>query len=157
MRGLARHRAGDRDAPALPAGQLRRHPIDVLAEADEPQHFLDPRVDLVERQIRFFVELVADVLAHRQRVEERALLEDHAEVGADRHQLLFRHGIDSLAVHPDHPLSGFSSPRISFRIVDFPAPLAPRMIFVCPVISVKLTSMENHLLVERQRHAVEAR
>ena len=27
-----------------------------------------------------------------------------------------------------------------FRIVDFPAPLAPRMIFVWPVSSVKLTS-----------------
>ena len=36
------------------------------------------------------------------------------------------------------PSSGFSNPRISFRIVDFPEPLAPRMIFVCPVSRVKL-------------------
>jgi hypothetical protein len=39
------------------------------------------------------------------------------------------------------PSSGFSRPRISRRIVDFPAPLAPRKIFVCPVFSVKLISL----------------
>ena len=38
------------------------------------------------------------------------------------------------------PSSGFSSPSASRRMVDFPAPLAPRKIFVCPVCSVKLTS-----------------
>jgi hypothetical protein len=38
------------------------------------------------------------------------------------------------------PESGFSSPRISLRMVDLPAPLAPRMSLVRPVISVKLTS-----------------
>ena len=38
------------------------------------------------------------------------------------------------------PPSGLSSPRISFRMVDFPEPLAPRMILVCPRSSVKLTS-----------------
>ena len=39
-----------------------------------------------------------------------------------------------------YPPSGFNSPRISRRIVDFPAPLAPRKIFVWPVFSVKLIS-----------------
>jgi hypothetical protein len=38
------------------------------------------------------------------------------------------------------PPSGFNRPRISFRIVDFPEPLAPRMIFVWPGSSEKLTS-----------------
>ena len=33
-----RHRARDRHAAPLAAGQLRRHPVDVLAEADESQH-----------------------------------------------------------------------------------------------------------------------
>src|SRR5215471_11738140 len=37
------------------------------------------------------------------------------------------------------PESGFSSPSARRRIVDFPAPLAPRKILVCPVCSVKLT------------------
>ena len=49
---LGRHRPGDRDAAALPARQLRRHPVDELGEADEAEHFLDPLVDLVERQCR---------------------------------------------------------------------------------------------------------
>ena len=35
---------------------------------------------------------------------------------------------------------GLQQPGMSFRIVDFPEPLAPRMIFVWPVISVKLMS-----------------
>ena len=30
-----------------------------------------------------------------------------------------------------------------FSMVDFPEPLAPRMIFVCPAISVKLTSFST--------------
>ena len=42
-----------------------------------------------------------------------------------------------------------------FGIVDFPDPLAPRMIFVWPLMSVKLRSLQHDLLVERQLHAVE--
>src|SRR2546425_717040 len=38
------------------------------------------------------------------------------------------------------PLSGLRSPTINLRIVDFPAPLAPRKTFVWPLMSVKLTS-----------------
>ncbi len=38
------------------------------------------------------------------------------------------------------PASGLSRPTISLRMVDFPAPLAPRKIFVWPLMSVKLTS-----------------
>src|SRR5947207_5356503 len=37
------------------------------------------------------------------------------------------------------PASGFSRPSARRRIVDFPAPLAPRKILVWPVWSVKLT------------------
>ncbi|MNC86966.1 hypothetical protein D3C83_26570 [compost metagenome] len=38
------------------------------------------------------------------------------------------------------PESGRSRPTMSLRIVDFPAPDAPRKILVWPVSSVKLTS-----------------
>ena len=48
---LRGHRPRDRDAPPLPARELRRHAVDELAEPDEAQHFLDPRVDLVERPV----------------------------------------------------------------------------------------------------------
>ena len=43
------------------------------------------------------------------------------------------------------PPSGFQRPRISFRIVDLPEPLAPRITFVCPGSSVKLTSFSTTL------------
>ena len=73
----------------------------MLAEPDEPQHLLDALPDLVERHVALLVELVADVLGHGQRVEQRAFLEHHAEVGADLHQLALAHPIDALAVDPD--------------------------------------------------------
>ena len=53
------------------------------------------------------------------------------------------------------PASERSSPVMIFRIVDFPEPLAPRMIFVWPLMSVKLRFAQHDLLVERQLHAVE--
>ena len=53
------------------------------------------------------------------------------------------------------PASGLSSPRISFRIVDFPAPLAPRMIFVSPGDQREADVPQNDLVVEGERHLVE--
>ena len=41
------------------------------------------------------------------------------------------------------PSSARSSPVMIFRIVDFPEPLAPRMIFVWPLIRVKLMSLST--------------
>ena len=39
------------------------------------------------------------------------------------------------------PESGFSRPSISFRMVDLPAPLAPRKILVCPARTENVTSL----------------
>ena len=87
----------------------------------------------VERHVGLLVQLVADVLAHGQRVEERAFLEDHAEVGAHRHHLALGQLVDALRRSPSTaPASACSSPRMIFRMVDLPEPLAPRMIFVWP-------------------------
>ena len=63
---LGGHRARDRDAPPLPAGQLRRHPVDELAEADEAEHLL-ARARRPRRRAacRLLEQLVADVLARR--------------------------------------------------------------------------------------------
>ena len=103
---LGGHRARDRDAAALAARELRRHPIDVLRQADEPEHLLDTPVDLVQRHVGLLVQLVADVLADGQRVEQRAFLEHHPEIGA--HRIISRFGqlIDALAVHPDDAAVG---------------------------------------------------
>ena len=80
-------------------------------EPDEPQHLFDAAPDLVERHIALFVELVADVLGDGQRIEQRALLEHHAQVGAHLHQLVLAHPIDALAVHPDHAAVGLEQPQ----------------------------------------------
>ena len=87
---LGGHRARDRHAAALAARQLRRHPVDELAQADEAEHLGDARVRLVDRPSELLEQLVADVLADGERVEQRPFLEDHPEVGADRHQLRLR-------------------------------------------------------------------
>ena len=42
-----------------------------------------------------------------------------------------------------------------FRIVDFPEPLAPRMIFVWPDLSVEADVLQDDLVVECQLHVVE--
>ena len=67
---------------------------------DEPEHFLDPAPHFVERHVGLLVHLEADVLADRDRVEQRAFLEHHAHVMAHAHQLLFRHRIHAMAEHP---------------------------------------------------------
>src|SRR5206468_8191564 len=38
---------------------------------------------------------------------------------------------------------GFSRPMINFRMVDFPEPLPPRMIFVSPLLTVNDTRSEE--------------
>ena len=117
----------------------------------KPEHLLDAAIDLLERHVGLFVELVADVLAHGQRVEQRAFLKDHPEVGAHRHHLAARSADRRAAPFTQTtPASARSRPVMIFRIVDFPEPLAPRMILVCPVSSVKLMSLQHDLVVERE-------
>ena len=81
------------------------------AETDEAQHLFDTGVGLVDRPIELLEELVADVLAHGERVEERALLKDHPEIGADRHQLVFVHAVDLFAVDEDPALIRLEQPE----------------------------------------------
>ena len=122
----------------------------------KPEHFLDARAHLVERQRSLFVQLVADVLAHRERVEERALLEDHARgrrgtpISSD-----FVHLVDALAVDPDRrpspasaargSASGWSTSRHRWR--PGRSWCAPRQ--------READVAQDHLVVERQRHLVE--
>ena len=70
-------------------------------EADEPQHLLDARCDLIVRHVGLLDQPVADVLAHGQRIEQRAFLEQHADVGAHAQQLALGHLVDALAVDED--------------------------------------------------------
>ncbi len=51
------------------------------------------------------------------------------------------------------PESGLSRPSINFRMVDFPAPLAPRKIFVCPARTSNVTSFRI-TLSSNDRHTL---
>src|SRR5690242_21444443 len=51
-----------------------------------PRSTLFPYTTLFRSPAQLLGELVGDVLAHGQRVEERPFLEHHPEIGADAHQ-----------------------------------------------------------------------
>ena len=61
------------------AGGVKR---EGLFEADEAEDFAHAAVDLVVGDA-FSDELVGHVVAHGERIEERALLKDHAGAGAE--------------------------------------------------------------------------
>ncbi len=89
-----------------PPGQVRGHAVDVRPEFDEPEHLLDAAAHLGQRHVAFFIELVADILADGERIEERALLEHHAGLVAHAEQLRLAHLVDAHAVDPDRPRIG---------------------------------------------------
>src|SRR5687768_3891708 len=95
------HRARDRHAAPLAAGELGRHPAHEVAKPDEPQHLLDAGVRLIEWKMQLFEQPVADVFGHAQRIEQRKLLEHDAHIGAHPHQLLFGERIDTFSVDAD--------------------------------------------------------
>lgn len=64
--GAWRHGAGDRHAPPLPAGELRGHPVDELAEPDEAEHVFNPNADLIVRHPHLLGQTVSDVLGDGQ-------------------------------------------------------------------------------------------
>ena len=106
MPRLHRHRARDGNAPPLTTRQLGRLAVDELRQANEPEHLLHSLAHFVERQIGFLVQLVSDVFPDGQRVEQRAFLKHHPDVGAHLHHLFFGVIIDALPVHPDLSVVG---------------------------------------------------
>ena len=121
----------------------------------KPEHFLHPRVGLVERPVQLLEQLVADVLAHGQRVEQRPFLEHHAEVGADRHQLVFVHVVDPLAV--DEDLAGVRLQQAEHQPQDRRLAGAARAQedLRVPGLQREADVAQDHLLVERQVDPVE--
>ena len=143
---LGRHRARDRHAPALSARQLRRHPVDELLEADEPEHLL-ARAAAPRRAACRSLRTACSRRSPRPSANRRARLPGTPCRGRTapssapaRSSLSTRLPLTKIV-----PPSGFSKPRISFRIVDFPEPLPPRMILVWPGSSAKLTSFRTTL------------
>jgi hypothetical protein len=152
---LEGHGARNRHAPPLAAGQLRRLLVDMLAQADEAEHLLDAAAHVVERHVAFFVQLVADVLGDGERVEQRAFLKDHPEVGAHLHQLALGHRVDALAVHPDHAGVGPEQPQDQLEDRGLPGAAGPEEDLRVTGNQREAHLAENDPVVERQRHLVE--
>ncbi len=152
---LERHRPRDGHAAPLAARQLGRHLVDVLREADEAEHLFDALVDVLERHVGFFVVLVADVFAHGERVEERAFLKDHAEVGTDAHHLLLGQLIDALAVHPDDAGVGTQQARDDLQDRRLPRSARAQNDLRVALDDGEAQVFQHHLFVEGQLHVVE--
>ena len=71
-----------------------------IFEIDEAEHAAHFRLDLLLGHA-LLVQAVRDVVVDRERVEERALLEDHADLLAHGHHLRLRVVRDVLAVNDD--------------------------------------------------------
>ena len=92
----------ERDALFHPARKRGgKEPLHVAPEVHEPQHLAHAGRDLLLGPARVLAQREGDVLEDRHRVEERATLEEHADLLAHRHELLLGKPRDLHAVHPD--------------------------------------------------------
>ena len=72
-----------------------------MFQFDEPQRLQHAGVDFVRDLAGFLDQAIGDVLFDVQRVEQGALLEDHADVAAKLEQLLLSHAAHFFAQHDD--------------------------------------------------------
>ena len=149
------HGPRDRDAPPLPTREFGRHLVDVLGEPDEAEHFFDAAVDFLQRHVGFLVQLVADVFANGERVEERALLEDHPQIRADGHQLVLAELIDALAVDPHHAGVRLQQSHDDLERRRFSRPAGPQDDLRVPLDEREAEIPQDDLVVEGELHAVE--
>ena len=99
---IGRERARDRDPLLLPAGELRRQMIELVAEPDQLEVVPRPLEPLALRAAAEEVERQHRVLERRQRRQQLEELEDDPDVRAPPHrQLLLAHLVEALAVEGD--------------------------------------------------------
>ena len=128
-----RQRARDRHAPPLPARQFRRHAV---ARTRRVRRTRAPRRRARSTSAIGMTRLLEQAVARRSRARSAsrtARLPETPCRGSTRTGIKSASDSRSTRVSVDEDLrraSGFSRPRISRRIVDLPAPLAPRMIFM---------------------------
>ena len=149
---LRRHGPGDGDPPALAARELRWPPIDVLRKTHEPQHFLHARANLGERPVHLLVELEADVLADRERIEERALLEHHAQPAPHPKQVALLHLIHALAAHVHLAGVGPEQPQNQLEDRGLAGAAGTEDQLRVPRQQGEADVAQHHLVVEGQRH-----
>ena len=96
-RRLADDRPAERDALALPAGQLLRLAVEQLLELDGLGGLVDPALDLRLGDLAQ-LEPEGEVLADRHVRVERVALEDHRDVA-----ILGRNVVDDAIADPQRP------------------------------------------------------
>ena len=152
---LGRHGAGNRDTTPLPAGQLGRHPVDVFTEPDEPQHLRYVAPNLVEREIGLFVQAVANVLGHRQRIEQGALLKQHADVAANAQKLVLGQVVHSFAVHENRAAVGPKESERKLQHNGFSSTARAEQHVHASLRHAEADVAQHDVLVEGERNLVE--
>ena len=117
--------------PTARRGTSARCPA-TFGQVEPSQQIAHALHDLVARQVVALEQRERDVLDDVHRVEQRRVLEHHAELAAQASHLDVAERHDVLAVDPDLPASGLSSPMRCFISTDFPCPEPPMMMLVLP-------------------------
>ena len=121
-----------------------------FGEIEPPQQIAHPLHDLVARQLVALDQREGDVLDDVHRIEQRRVLEHHAELAAQLPHLdvVQRHDVD--AVDPDLPaVRACSRPMRCFISTDFPCPEPPMMMLVLPAFDVEVDAAQHVLRPER--------
>ena len=127
----------------------------MLGQTDESEHLLDARIHFFERLVGLFVQPVADVLAHRERVEQRAFLKDHAKVVADFHQLGLGEPIDALAVDRHRAAVRLQQADDDLERRRLAGAAGAQNDLRAPLHHVEADVLEDDLVVERELHVIE--
>jgi len=103
---VQRERTRQRGTLAHPAGELRRHHLLRLLETDHREHLRHPRRNRFLVEHPMLAERKRDVVADGERVEERALLEEHAHATSHWNERILVEGLEPRTLDLDAAIVG---------------------------------------------------
>ena len=109
-RRFQHQRPGEPGALAHPAGELVRHLVGRLGEADLLEPPVDDLADLLLAFVGVLAQREGDVVVDVHRAEQRPVLEQQAELFAHLEELVVGHVRDRFAVHEDVARVGVEQP-----------------------------------------------
>ena len=124
-------------------------------EPDECQHLLDPRPHRLARHIGLFVQPIADVLRDRERIEQRVVLKQHADVGPHLQQIALPHVVDALAVDEDPARVRPQQSKNELEQHGLAGAARAQQDPHGPLRHAETDVAKDHVFVERQRHVLE--
>ena len=127
----------------------------VLTEPDETQDLRHSALHVIVGQVRLLRQTVADVLRHRQRIEEGDLLEHHADVPPQSEEIVLGHAIDPLAVHENRAGVRSKQPEDEFQQDRFPGAACAEQNGHAPRRDTEAHIAQDNVLVEGKGHLVE--